>query len=389
MELDKKIGFFPLGFSQKILLEKLKTDGYYIVGFDASDTALCKDIVDEFYCTDDEEKILDILKDKNIDYIFTTQSDIGTRKISKIMENLNPDLDYSFNIANLFSRKDLLRKYIDTLDLKYIKQPKYVVLNKNELKINLENKVVVKPVDNQGSKGVFIIDDKDNLLDILNRSLKFSNISKIIVEEYIDLEEYTIEGVVIDNKPVILATSRKIHSKKTNQVAIGLRYYKFFNEKVLSLLQEDLFEIFNNIEEHIRYSLFHLEMKGEYLIDFGLRGGGHWIASVIVPHICEFDFEKYMIDKHFVNSSTFSFIPFSKVAALEFFEFEEGYYQKAIGTEFLEKYAKYWGFNFNLPVKIEKISDDTKRHGYFILLENDETQLFDMIQVIRKNVYLR
>ncbi|MCK5196747.1 MAG: ATP-grasp domain-containing protein [Spirochaetales bacterium] len=61
----------------------------------------------------------------------------------------------------------------------------------------LKYPMVVKPVDNMGSRGIRRIDDCDQLQDAVNEALKFSRSGNVIIEEYLEGPEFSIDALSV------------------------------------------------------------------------------------------------------------------------------------------------------------------------------------------------
>ena len=65
----------------------------------------------------------------------------------------------------------------------------------------LECSVIVKPIDSNCSRGVNIADRFTYSKKLFDQTAKWSNDNKsILMEEYIDGPEFTVDGIVMNNK---------------------------------------------------------------------------------------------------------------------------------------------------------------------------------------------
>jgi biotin carboxylase len=63
--------------------------------------------------------------------------------------------------------------------------------------------VVVKPVDNMGGRGCRRVDNEDELREAVTDALRFSRSSRVIVEEYMDGPEFSVDAIVYDGEITI------------------------------------------------------------------------------------------------------------------------------------------------------------------------------------------
>lgn len=67
----------------------------------------------------------------------------------------------------------------------------------------LEFPLVVKPVDNMGSRGIRRTDDCNQLFDAVRAALMFSRSGKVIIEEFLEGPEFSIDALVYKNEITI------------------------------------------------------------------------------------------------------------------------------------------------------------------------------------------
>lgn len=60
------------------------------------------------------------------------------------------------------------------------------------------SRVVVKPVDNMGSRGVVLVDDIKGLLEAVESALSYSATGQVIIEEFMDGPELSLDALVFD-----------------------------------------------------------------------------------------------------------------------------------------------------------------------------------------------
>ena len=107
-----------------------------------------------------QEEILEIAQQEKIDGIITDQTDIPVRSVAYVAEKMNLPGNL-YETACLFTDKGLMREKLKNLNLRYIP---YCIVSNCDDAVCAANKicypVIIKPVDNQGSRGVFYINDE-------------------------------------------------------------------------------------------------------------------------------------------------------------------------------------------------------------------------------------
>ena len=110
-----------------------------------------------------EQEIYKYARDFNIAGIITDQTDIAVRSVAYVAEKMNlPGIGY--DVACLFTDKYKMREKCKELNIRTLKYKKVQnITDALEFFDELGEKVILKPVDNQGSKGVALIDSPEKM----------------------------------------------------------------------------------------------------------------------------------------------------------------------------------------------------------------------------------
>ena len=161
-----------------------------------------KKLVDYYFLCDvtKKESILEIAKKEKIDGIITDQTDIAVRTVAYVAEKLNLS-GIGYETACLFTNKFLMREKCDqlgipTLPYKLVKTLEEAIAFYNEIG---KGKVIIKPVDNQGSRGVQQIESEQELCQKFHETRKYSN-NSILIEKMATGQEFVMESLCIDGK---------------------------------------------------------------------------------------------------------------------------------------------------------------------------------------------
>ncbi|MDP4176902.1 MAG: ATP-grasp domain-containing protein [Bacillota bacterium] len=282
----KKIMVIGAGEFQVPLIKECKKQGYFVIatdmnssaeGFKYADVALNIDTLDK------ELTLKNAIKYK-IDGIVTT-SDYPVRIVAYVCEKLNlPGLNSS--AAEICTNKFLLR---ECLIKNKIECPKYFVINKeseteNVLK-NFIYPVVVKPVDSSASRGVQMVNNYEQLIKAYQEALYYSKSDSVIVEEFLEGPEFSVESLTQDGKTFIIS----ITEKTTNGLPYFVEDRHVIPAKLTEIEEEQIkSEVIKIIPIiGINNSACHTEIKltknGVKVIEIGARLGGDYITSDLVP----------------------------------------------------------------------------------------------------------
>jgi len=244
----------------------------------------------------------------------------------------------STNGAKFFTRKDVQRAGLE--GNKFVKIPLYRVFKEvnsksindffSEFKSLYINKVIVKPVDSAGSRGICVFnmfDDPEMLYQMAKYSVNFSSVGIVIIEEFIEGEERTIETLTIDGKSKLVAATKKFKVKNTNStVSSSLESIELSKSEII-----DFESFFNYLsyktseDDFVGHSEFILDCNGKYWhVESASRGPGFGVFDELIPLIYGIDslllslkFETNTLNKRGIirgrySSALISFIPTKK-----------------------------------------------------------------------------
>jgi biotin carboxylase len=199
---------------------------------------------DYFEITDisDVENVRAYALDHKIDLIYSTGSEIAMPTISKVSEDLTLPVFNSFKTTTLCQNKNLLRDAFSdfpefTVNYKFIK-------TFDSLKTWNKFPAVVKPNDSQGQRGITIVERESELKNAFERAVSHSPSRSVIIEEFIDGFEISVNTYVLNGKPCFMFITERISFDQYPGGIIKSHKYpvsKYVNEdKVWQLLNSSL-----------------------------------------------------------------------------------------------------------------------------------------------------
>ncbi len=166
---------------------------------------------DKIYEVDicDKEKVLEVAITEHVDGIVTDQLDFPVPTIAYVTEKLGlPSIGY--DCALKFTNKFLMRNESTKLG---IKNPKYYKISTleeaREKCLDIGLPVIIKPTDSAGSRGISVIRNLTDLEDVFEPAIAFSKENCLIMEKYIQGEEYVIAGFASNYKFTNLAIGKR------------------------------------------------------------------------------------------------------------------------------------------------------------------------------------
>jgi len=332
-------------------------------GFEYSDHSYVVDVLDK-------EKNYEIAKLHNVSAVVTDQSDIAINTVAYINERMGLN-GLNIDTANLYTNKYCMRKELLVDDLYH---PQYKLCRSESDALlfikKIQFPVIIKPLDNQSSRGVYLITSTQELKGKIKSTKKYSKNGEFLVEEYVGGVEITAEGFKFNNgNHVTLAVSRKDHYNDVFGVANSLLYQINHAEFPCNKLCEINNKLFNRLPfgiTHVEYKYFNGKF---YLVEAAARGGGTRISSDIVPVVSGINvLNLYLKTALGLNVPSIEKIKFQNNVILGFFRFSQGVVKTInIDKSIYDENLIDMELEFSIGDSISEPVDDRSRHGYFIL----------------------
>lgn len=384
----EKILFIAGGEWQVPFVTFLKKKGFHITLVDPYKDSPCFKLADEFIELDVKsiDLIFEKVKDDRFKYILSDQTDIAVYTVAVLSNKLKIPLN-SVASTQLFSDKSKTRDFIKSFAPERspeFKKIKSVAELSNFL--NKHDKIIIKPTDAQSSRGINIANNKDNLLVYFNEAQNASPTNSVIVEQFLDGQEITVEGICLNSKHRTLTSSSKKHIKPG--IASDLIYPSKINSELLK-------KIFNFNDEYVEKSglengITHAEYivnektSEFWLIEIACRGGGTLIPSDIVPWVTGINVYEHFFDCVSGSNKLAIKSISSKNALMHFFNFQNGVVKKINGlNEVLELPGVLTcRLSFSEGDEIFDVTDDRGRHGFVIILSENENEINNTLKEV-------
>ena len=159
--------------------------------------------------------------------------------------------------------------------------------------------MIVKPTDRSGSRGIFKVADYAELRRAVPQSAESSFEHGAVIEEYIEGDEYSCEGISFAGEHRLLAFTKKYTTGAPHFIETGHREPSDIPEAMLGTVGEGILRALDALR--IEYGASHTEFKltpgGEArIIEIGARMGGDCIGSDLVYLSTGMDYTAMVID---------------------------------------------------------------------------------------------
>ena len=247
----------------------------------------------------DLDSILKIAKEEKIAGVITDQTDIPVRTVAYVAENLGlPGIGYE--TSKIFTDKSLMRETLKKAGLRTIPYITTASLSEAVSFFNsLGSAAIIKPLDTQGSRGVYRIENEEKLRELFDEAKSFSTNGKVIVEKYITGGEVVIEAITVngevkeqicgdtiyfDDKKTFSAKKRIFPSQREEKI---VQSSLDFNKKIIEAF---------GLNNGITHGEYILDGDEVYLIEIAARGGGVFISSDLIHEETGLETEEFLID---------------------------------------------------------------------------------------------
>lgn len=296
---SKKLAILGASYLQLPVILKAKEMGIETHVFAIPEGAIAKDECHKFYpiSTTDKNKILAICKELEIDGILTIASDIAVPTVNFVAYKLGLVGNPHDNLL-ITTDKHAMK---DALKTAGISTPRFHLVKPNDetpLQLNFNFPVIVKPTDRSGSIGVEIIKEPKNLNNAIIRSKSVSLNGRVIVEEYIDSIEVSVESISFKGSHEIIVITDKVTNGPPHFVEIEHHQPSLLSEKIQGEIKKTTLKALDvlGIVNGASHTEFLILRNGDILLnELGARMGGDFIGSDLVQLSTGYDYLKAVI----------------------------------------------------------------------------------------------
>lgn len=365
----KKIVIIGANSFQNPLILKAKEMGYETHVFAWQDGSIGERTADYFYPISiiEKEKILEKCRGIQPEAVVTIASDLANITVQYLAEKLGLPCNSAESIY-ISTNKYAMRKALKQWG---IPTPGFIKVAEGddyEAAISgLSFPMIVKPTDRSGSRGITKINDITGLKNAVVAAVKESFEKSAIIEEYIDGEEYSCEGISYEGIHHILAITRKYTTGAPHFIETGHAEPANISQEVYSKIEKEIHGALDALK--LRYGASHAEFKMDEkgnirIIEIGSRMGGDCIGSHLVYLSTGYDFTRMVIDVAAGKSPSFEQERKPAYAAIRFI-----FSQKDLSV--LEELKEKKPESIYYVSEIEDIGehevvDSSTRFGYYI-----------------------
>ncbi len=370
----KKIAIIGANEFQNKLVLKAKEMGIETHVFAWEEGAVAKENSDFFYPMSivEKEKILETCKKIKIDGVCSIASDLAMPTVNFIADKLGligNTLDCTLVTTNKYEmRKRLIANDLPCPQFNLIETIEDLDLEK------LEFPLIVKPIDRSGSRGIVKVTKKEELYEAIEIAKSVSFSKEILVEEFAEGNEYSVECISQNGEHHLLQITKKYTTGAPHFIETGHIQPSGLDEKIKNKVKEIILKSLTvlgikNGASHSEIKIFNNEIK---IIEIGARMGGDFIGSDLVKYSTGIDFLKLVLEVALNNKIEIkSSNNICKNILVRFIFNKKDIENFNLISEKYENNIK----EYFISEKLTEVSDSSSRNGYYIMEFQDKKAL--------------
>lgn len=281
-------------------IKHAKELGYYVGVADYDPNAVGIPFADEYYnvSTIDEKGICQAAKEFRADGIITLATDMPMRSVAYTCEQLGlVGISYDTAIKST-DKAEMIRAF----EQAGVEHPWHYVISSPADLVDIVHKVtypcITKPTDNSGSRGVMLAHTPEELLTAATYSAENGRGGNVIIEEYMEGPEVSVEIIAYHGIPHVLQITDKMTTGAPHFVETGHTQPSGLSEETQNRICDLACRAVTSVG--ITDGPAHVEMiitkNGPKMVELGARMGGGCITTHLVPLSTGIDMIKATID---------------------------------------------------------------------------------------------
>ena len=351
-----------------------------------------KGVIQEVISTIDIPKVLECAKKHKINGIMTLASDMPMRTIATVSKEMNIigiDEKTALKATSKFAMREALKDA--SVPIPYFTKVKTELeCYEASLKIKKKGyKCIIKPVDNSGSRGITLLSNfqKETIKKAYEYGKIFSRSGELMVEEYMEGPEVSVESISIDNECNVIQI--------TDKLTTGAPYFVEMGHSQPSMLSNDIKNKITEITKKavkaigIKNGPSHTEIKitkdGPKIVELGARLGGDCITTHLVPLSTGIDIVKCCIELSLGIKPNLS-QRFEKGSAIRYFKTNIGKIKNIHGLFEASNIEgiKQISFVYDIGEKIKEIKNSSDRIGFVIAQDFSAEKAIEKCELVKK-----
>ena len=205
----KKLAIICAGLDQLPLVNKAKEMGIetHCFAWDKEGFNQCKGIADYFHPISilEKEKILEVCKEIKVDGVTSIMNDFAVPTVAYVAQEMGltgNNYEDSLIPANKYLARQVYQKH-------GVSSPRFALASEGVDLAGFRYPLIVKPTDGRATLGVIKVENEKEVQDAIQRSIENSYRKEVIIEEYIEGDEVSVDSISWNGKHYTLAIKER------------------------------------------------------------------------------------------------------------------------------------------------------------------------------------
>lgn len=388
--MDRKaILVFGVGELQQSIISRAKKMNLFVVGIDPCEDAYCKDDCDAFEVVggQDFDGTLAVAKKYNVSAIVTAATDKPLVMMARVATELHLPF-FSQETAEWSTDKfQMKQRFIEG----NVPCARGRLIHNSEEAKDLYFPLICKPRDNSGSRGVKLCRDLSELDTCIKEAFEVSKLDTVLVEEFIEGREFSIESLHFEGKSEVIQFTEKKTTEFPYNVELGHKQPANLTEDQRNQIRDIIVKIAHCM--HFENCPSHTELKindrGIFVIETSPRLGGDYITSTLTPLSTGINLEDQLLHIALGEKVDITTGRVDKASAVCFFSLPEGKVT-AIDSKINEvsSWQNMHCFQLKLKVgdKVNQITSSLNRYGQFIVTGHSREEVDKLVDKYESDI---
>lgn len=194
----------------------------------------------------DVDGICNIIRDNDIDGVLPGCADVLIPVYEQVCTRLNKYCYVNKRLVDTFNNKKGLKSILKKYGLPVINEYTKAEVDNDQF---ASYPVFVKPVDNNSSKGMYLIDNRDDFQKFYEIALSFSRSKTVLIEEFKTCDDFFIGYFLQDGNVRVAFTGDRfvINQPGVGSITSGIVYPSRYEKLYVETVHEKMLEIFKEL----------------------------------------------------------------------------------------------------------------------------------------------
>lgn len=393
--MQKKLLVITAGSLQIPIIKKARKMGYFVIAADGDAHApgLAKADKGVVVNIRDKEVMLQLAREENIDGTIHPCSEVAM----DVMGYINDQIGLPGNSEEVSIRatnKHLMRKAFEAYGAP---SPKSFCFGSGEdawkcFCEEFSENCILKPSRNSGSRGIATIQKgiaKEQFEELFNVSKEESRDNTVMLEQFIEGPEFSVEIIVYNGEPHVLQVTDKKTSNAPHFVELGHNQPSLFPKEIVEKLKDGA--IMGVKALGLKNCAVHAELKvmnnAPYIMEIGARMGGDFISTELTHLSTGIDMVAAAVDVALGIEPDFSIKETPKGVCIRYFCPKPGKLVSISNTEVLDDSRVY---KKKIYVQegdiIPEVTSSLCRSGHVIVMEENAQKAIELAEQLINEV---